>query len=104
MNVLLGGSPSGCISVAFVAGYGITVFNYHAENNHWQRLGSETVAGINMGEKFSFEIKVRKDQLSVRIEDQEPIRFKLDNISINGPWGLGAQAGSAGIWYDIHVN
>ncbi len=101
MNVLLDKSDAGFLSVAIVAGYGATAFRYHAEGDRWERLGDGKAPGVNVGEKVSFEVRVAKKSLIVKIGGEDVLRVDLEAELSGGPWGLGAQAGSAGIWYDV---
>ncbi|MBI4881254.1 MAG: hypothetical protein HY812_16585 [Planctomycetes bacterium] len=101
MNVLLDSSDAGFLSVAIVAGKGVVVFRCHAEGPRWEQLGVGRAAGVNVGEKVPFEVKIAKKSLTVKIGREDVLKVDLDAELSGGPWGLGAQAGSAGIWYEV---
>jgi hypothetical protein len=41
--------------------------------------------------------------LMVKIGKQRPIRIDLEGIDVSGPWGLGVQRGTSGLWRDVKV-
>ncbi|MEM9379021.1 MAG: hypothetical protein AAGB93_03650 [Planctomycetota bacterium] len=98
MNLLLGRGDRGFVSVAFVAGFGITVFDYVSENNAWNQLASVEVAGVRTGEPFAFEARVKGRALTIRIGDEDVVTIDDTKHDLRGPWGLGAQTRSVGAW------
>jgi hypothetical protein len=106
MNVLLGGDGAGFLSVALVADYGITLFEYHGgENSRWETLLFKEVKTIKPGEPVPFEIewnKNRKRELAITIHGEEVIRHKIIR-GMEGNWGIGVQEGGAGLWQDLKL-
>jgi hypothetical protein len=102
MNVLLGKSDAGFVQVSFVAGVGITLFDYR--DRQWTvlaRVGSEA---IEVGEPPFFRIAYTdaKHKLSIGIVDGPELELEVP-IDLSGPWGLGTLAGSAGIWRKVSL-
>lgn len=99
MNLLLGRNADGFVSVALVPESGITVFNYHAREDRWERLGHRDAA-IKMNDWNAVEITVTPPGLKARVDDAE-LSVELNGRSMVGPWGLGTQAGTAGQWRHV---
>lgn len=104
LNLLLGRADTGFLSAAFVAGYGVTLFEYHADRQDaWERLGSVEVAEFALDRWTPFRVGVRNENLEININDRSVVKAPLRGRSMRGPWGLGVQAGSAGQWRDIKL-
>jgi hypothetical protein len=101
MNVLLARRERGFVSVAFRAGDGVTVFRFHAAADRWQRLGRSTAVVPEVGRRHAFRIRVRPDEIEIRLDGGEPLRVRTGSVS--GPWGLGVQAGGGGIWRGVQA-
>lgn len=98
MNLLLGRSDQGFLSIAFTAGSGITLFEYLSETNDWQRRGYVECADVGSAEPFRFSATVEKNTVRLQVNDVVVVSGEMQTIPLDGPWGLGAQASSAGIW------
>lgn len=98
MNVFVGRSDAGFFSVAFTAGGGITLFEYLSATSAWERRGLVECEGVRLGEPFAFAISVEKDRVSVDVGGRTVVRGEAQSIPLSGPWGLSAQANSAGTW------
>ena len=102
MNVLLGRNADGFVSVALSTG-GVTVFNYLQEENRWDRLGYRDAKALR-GERWAlFRVKIEDDRLSVSLNSETVLSVSLNGRAMQGSWGLGAQAGSAGTWGDVRL-
>jgi hypothetical protein len=101
LNLLLGRESSGFVSVAFVAGYGVTIFRYQAKENRWERLGSAASDALQLDRWVRFSAKIGADQLRVSLDEKPALAVPLAGRSMRGPWGLGAQNGSVGVWRSV---
>ncbi len=100
LNVLLGRSDEGFHSVALTADFGITVFRYTSRNDRWDELGRRPVAGMAVDRWTRFEVRLEGAQVRVKVGGDE-MTASLEGRSLAGPWGVGAQAGSAGYWRGV---
>ncbi|MFQ5501008.1 MAG: hypothetical protein ACE5EQ_01780 [Phycisphaerae bacterium] len=103
MNLLLGKDGGGFISVAFVAGFGVNVFRYDSRKDHWTELAKAKAPSIGVGTKIPFEVRVDAADLRVLVRKKTILKAHVGNQDMTGPWGLGAQAGSAGRWRKVRV-
>jgi hypothetical protein len=53
---------------------------------------------LKLGEAFAFEVNVNKDAIEVSVGGSLVIAGRAETVDLAGPWGLSAQAQSAGIW------
>ncbi len=103
MNVLLARAEDGYFSVALVADYGVTVFRYHSKEDRWEQLGDARASGLDTGKKTPFRVDVRGGRLEVTVGAKRALVVPLGSRATKGPWGLGAQAGSAGRWSAVRL-
>lgn len=101
MNLLLGYDADGFISVAFTAGYGVNVYRYYSQEDQWDRLADRRIKGLEVGRKIRFMIDVADQKLTVRVGKHRLPPIDLGDKPMTGPWGVGAQAGSAGRWWSV---
>jgi len=97
MNLFLGRSRHGFASVAFNPG-GVTLFEYLSASSSWERRGWAECEAIAVGEAFAFEVTVDGPRVEVAVGGRGLLAGEVETLSLKGPWGLSAQAGSAGIW------
>ncbi|MGH7152141.1 MAG: hypothetical protein ACREIU_15655 [Planctomycetota bacterium] len=103
MNVLLAQAGDGYVSVSMVADYGVTVFRYHSKEDRWEQLGDARASGLDTGKKTPFRVDVRGGRLEVFLGAKRALAVPLGSRETKGPWGLGAQAGSAGRWSAVRM-
>jgi len=107
LNVLLGRTDAGFISVALGPDFGVTVFHRkYAQGNEkarWIRLENKEIDSIVMGEWSDFKITKRRDRLMIKINKERPVMIDVKGIDLDGNWGLGCQNQSAGEWRDVKV-
>jgi len=106
LNLLLARSDDGFISIAFSAGYGVTVFEYHAdhaEDKQWERLGKARCVALKLNRWIRFRVEVEEDELRITLGKKLVLTKRLRGRPMRGPWGLGAQAGSAGMWRGVKL-
>lgn len=101
LNLLLGRNHDGFVSVAFAAGSGVTIFNYHAKENRWEKLGSAKSDVLQRERWMRFRAEVGNDQIRVTLNKKLILTVSLSGRSMRGPWGLGAQNGSAVKWRKV---
>lgn len=98
MNLLLGRGDEGFFSVAFTAGAGVTLFEYLSEGSRWERRAFAECADVVVGEPFRFEVRVSRSKVRVKIEGESVASARPQELDLSGPWGLGAQSRSTGLW------
>lgn len=103
MNVLLGKNDAGFIMVAFTAGYGINVFHYRIAEEKWDMLAAAKASQVVANQAIPFKVSVRGDKVRVVLDNKEIVSCNIGDKDMTGRWGLGAQAGSAGIWRDVKI-
>lgn len=108
MNILLGKSDAGYISIALGPDFGVTVFyrkySDNGKKSNWIRLIHKDYQSIELNEWSDFKVSKRRDRLMVRINKDRAIRVELGDYDVSGPWGLGVQNKSAGLWRDVKVD
>lgn len=101
MNVLLARSETGFISIALTAGWGVTVFHYSSSENRWDRLAAQEAA-IPMDKPVPFSVQATNGRIRVMIDGRQIVEA-ASPVPLHGPWGIGAQSGSAGIWQSLEL-
>jgi hypothetical protein len=102
MNLLLARSDSGFISIALTAGWGVTVFHYASDGNRWNRIGAAEFEGLRAGVPLPFTVRAADGRIAVEIDDQLVLEV-ASPVPLHGPWGVGAQSGSAGVWRGVRL-
>ena len=112
MNLLLGrqllaGEDSRYVSIALVPSEGVTIFDFDSSrspNEQWKNLGYFPLTSTAVGKPIAFRVECEtrsgKTALAVAIDGKVVAKATVDR-SLEGPWGLGAQAGSSGTWRGI---
>lgn len=101
MNVLLDKTDAGFVSVALRADGWLTVFDYDAKTDRWNRLGSTRHEALRAKGRVPFLLRVGEGRLAVFLEGEEALAVDVSGRAMDGPWGLGAQAGTCGLWHDV---
>lgn len=100
MNVLLARDGTGFVSVALTAGWGVTVFRYESAANRWTRLASAESPALAVGRAVAFEVAASGRHFRVSLDGAAVVEGDAPE-PLAGPWGVGAQAGSAGLWRGV---
>ena len=103
MNALLDKAEAGFVSVAMRSDGWLTVFEYESAGNAWNRRASVEHAGLRRQGPIAFRIRVEEGRLTVFVGDERALDVELAGRTLDGPWGLGAQAGTCGVWHDVLV-
>lgn len=103
MNLLLDRRGHDFVCIALSAGYGVTLFEYTSRDSNWRRLASERHDAVVVEKPFRVKARVDGQRLVVSVNDDEVVSAELPGRAMTGPYGLGALAGSAGIWRDVAV-
>lgn len=104
MNVLLArDKEAGFVSVAFVAGYGVNVFRYHAKEDRWEQLAAAPAKGLQVWRRMPFRVAVAGSKVTVRLDGAEVASAEVPDFPLSGAWGLGVQAGAVGNWRGVKV-
>jgi hypothetical protein len=105
LNLLLDRQPGqGFVTVALTAGWGVTVFEYRSAPEEWRRIGAAKCEELVAGEKVAVKVAVAGGRISVAIASKPVLEVDLSPRALSGPWGLGAQSGSAGIWRHVRLS
>jgi hypothetical protein len=104
-NILLDKRDGGFISIAITAGFGVTVFAYDAKQNNWERRASTSIDGLDVEQDHAVRVEIDGARLEVRFDDNvvADVAFPERQGGLTGPWGLGAQAGTAVRWSGVKV-
>jgi hypothetical protein len=103
LNFLLARTDEGFLSIAFVADSGFTVFDYRSGADEWNRLGVANAPALRLGIRTGFEIQAKQKELIVTVDGRSWTYELPRPLPEAITWGLGAQAGSAGVWHDVVV-
>ena len=98
MNLLVGRSEDGFFSLAFLEGGSVTLFEYLSQPGTWNKRGFADCADLRFSESVRFEVKVSKKRVTVVVNGVEVVSGEAETLDLDGPWGLGAQGKTAGIW------
>jgi hypothetical protein len=103
MNLLLCRAADGFVSVSFVAGYGADVFRFHAADDRWERIAVAPTKAVQLWRRVPVRVTVDGSKLTLRIDGTDVATADVQGHPMSGPWGLGVQAGAAGVWRGIRV-
>ncbi|MEE9126382.1 MAG: hypothetical protein V3U11_04525, partial [Planctomycetota bacterium] len=67
----------------------------------WKQLGTKAMGALDMNQQHAFQVTVGGGKMAVQIRGKMVLTCGVDGRDMKGPWGLGAQAGSAGIWQGL---
>jgi hypothetical protein len=97
------------VSVALVPGSGATVFDYdssRAAGSQWLRLAhvavNDTAAGRPLGFAVKCTPKTNATALELKLAGKVVVTCLVERV-LDGPWGVGAQAGSSCVWNKVHL-
>jgi hypothetical protein len=82
------------------------VFDCHRAKkaeNAWENLAYLELLDLGIGRRKAFEISVGDDKLMVAVDGGDVLSPSLQGRPMGRLRGLGAQAGSTGIWYDVRI-
>lgn len=101
LNVLLDRTDSGFIQLAFQEAGTVLVLEYDSRKDTWSTL-ARADAQLTAGVEHELRVSWKKGELSVQVGDEPPLETKIER-GMDGPWGLGAYSGSAGVWRSIKL-
>lgn len=113
-NLLLGrmtlsGGKSRFVSFAFVPGFGVTVFDYdgsRTEDEQWTQKAFVDSRGSAPGKPLAFRVdctpKEGATDVKLTLAGKVVAQFDVAR-SLDGPWGVGAQAGSSCVWHRVKL-
>jgi hypothetical protein len=95
------------VSVAFAVGEGVTVFAYDGDQraaDQWKKLVSAEAKQTTVGRSLPFRVECEpkdgKTTVTVKIAGKVVTTATVER-TLDGPWGLGAQSGTSGIWRGV---
>lgn len=98
LHVVLGHGEDAFLLVSFTAGWGVTLWRHEVRGARWLSKGAVEVPALKAERTARFLVEARLDGISVSLDGQEILRVPLDGTLALGKFGLGAQAGSNGVW------
>jgi hypothetical protein len=97
------------VSFAFEPGLGVTVFDFDgslAEDKRWNRKAFVDSRGSEPGKPLAFRVDCvpTKDSTDVKLTLAGKVvaQFSVGR-ALDGPWGVGAQAGSSCVWHKVKL-
>ena len=103
LNLLLGHRDTGFISIALDTEFGATLFRFDSQTSVWTEIARHESSGIKKAKSHTFVLSINGPKLTLSIGDEEMLSTSVDEADLSGGWGLGAQAGSAGLWQNLTV-
>lgn len=103
VNLLLDRADEGFLVVALSAGFGVTLFEYEAKENRWNRRASASHPSVQVGKPFHVEVRVAGGAVAVAVDGEALLRTPFPQRRLTGACGLGALAGSAGVYRDLKL-
>lgn len=113
-NLLLGqmtmsDGKSRFVSFALVPGFGVTVFEYDGslpEDQQWKQKAFIDSRGSEPGKPLAFRVDCVPTETSTDVKlslaGKVVAQFTVER-SLDGPWGVGAQAGSSCVWHKVKL-
>lgn len=97
------------VSVALVPGSGATVYDYdssRAADSQWMRLARVAASDSAAGRPLAFAVKCtpkgNATELELKLAGKVVATCTVERV-LDGPWGVGAQAGSSCVWHKVHL-
>jgi hypothetical protein len=103
MNLLLDRCDEGFVCVSISAHLGVTLFDYRSKEDRWNRLGFVARKELAVDRPMRVDLRVKGNRLTLLLDGESVLDEQIEGHTMQGPWGLGALAGSAGIWKDLRV-
>jgi len=103
LNLLFARGEEGFYSLAFVADQGFVLFDYRSKTEEWNRVGAGNAPGLRLGVSTDFAVVGRGAKLEVTLDGKTWTLDLPRPLPDRVGWGLGAQAGSAGLWQRVAV-
>ncbi len=98
LHVVLGHREEAFLLVSFTAGWGVTLWRHEVRDGRWLSKGAVEEPALTAEHAYRFRVEVRPGHLSISLDDEEVLCVPLDGAEALGKFGLGAQAGSNGVW------
>lgn len=108
MDILLGYTDTGFMTVAMSPSFGLKVFRVTLEDGDrekdtWRRLETKELKSFELNEWTDFKVSKRRNRLIIKINKERPLMLDIGDTNLDGNWGLGCQYRSAGVWRDVEV-
>jgi hypothetical protein len=98
LHVVLAHREDAFTLVSFTAGWGVTLWRHEVKGARWLRKAAAEIPRLRGERAFRFRVAASATALSIALDGEEVLRFPLDGAELLGMFGLGAQAGSSGVW------
>jgi hypothetical protein len=97
------------VSVALVPGSSATVFDFdnsRAADSQWLRLAHVAADDSAAGRPFAFAVKctpkANQTEIELKLAGKVVATCTVERV-LDGPWGVGAQAGSSCVWRGVKL-
>jgi hypothetical protein len=97
------------LSIALVPGDDVTLFDFddgRAAAAQWKQLATARLAGTAVGQHLAFRVDCvpndGKTEVALSVDGKPIVRATVDRV-LDGPWGVGAQAGSSCVWRGVRL-
>lgn len=98
LHVVLAHREDSFVLVSFTAGWGVTLWRHEIKGARWLRRAAAEIPRLGVERSFRFRIEAGASALAISLDGEEVLRVPLDGAELLGKFGLGAQAGSSGVW------
>jgi hypothetical protein len=106
LRVLLGRRRRGFVAVGLRAGVGVSVLAWSEEEGgpgRWERLARARVEAVATGRRIALRIEALPGRVRVLVDRELAVEAEVGDRPLSGPWGLAAEAGTAGVWRRVDV-
>jgi hypothetical protein len=73
------------------------------EDAAWKKLASIEIATLATGRSIPFVVRVTKTKLTIDVDGKAACEADVGDHARKGAWGLGARAGSTGVWGKVQL-
>lgn len=101
MNLLLARTEHSFVQVSFTAAFGVDVFEFDSTRGPekaWNKLATVELKSIYEEQYAAFKVVVEDQTVTVFIGEKPVCAPQIEGHPMQGAWGLGALAGSVGLW------
>jgi hypothetical protein len=74
------------------------LFEYESAESKWHRRAAVKHAAVRVQKPFRVRVDVGRGRVDIAIDGKRVVGADFAHRKLDGAWGLGALAGSAGTW------
>lgn len=102
-KLLLGRDRRGHVVVSFRAEAGVAIQRYRTADRKTTMLAVSGEGDIRLAQRVSFDVVVAPGNLRILIDGKPCLTVNPGDAAMAGQWGVGATAGSAGLWRHVRI-